>query len=117
MHELDLSKTSIEFLAILVDELHAALDRSYITIAHIRAWLFRIVILDNTLPKLCFGLRRNAAGQLGLSTLQKVTTDVRILAYDVPADATDEYIKIGESTTIDCLKRFCRSIVEIFGEQ
>ncbi|KAL8542748.1 hypothetical protein ACS0TY_003575 [Phlomoides rotata] len=64
-----------------------------------------------------FFQRRNAAGQLGLSTLQKVTTDVRILAYGVPVDATDEYIKIGESTTIECLKRFCRSIVEIFGEQ
>ncbi|KAL8530517.1 hypothetical protein ACS0TY_007523 [Phlomoides rotata] len=52
--------------------------------------------------------RRNAAGQLVV---------VRILTYGVPADATDEYIKIGESTTIECLERFYRSIVEIFGEQ
>ncbi|KAL8548222.1 hypothetical protein ACS0TY_007517 [Phlomoides rotata] len=49
--------------------------------------------------------------------LKKVTVVVRILTYGVPADATDEYIKIGESTTIECLERFCRSIMEIFGEQ
>ena len=35
----------------------------------------------------------------------------------MPADTTDEYIKIGESTTIESLKRFCRAIVEVFAEQ
>ena len=40
-----------------------------------------------------------------------------MLAYGVPADATDEYVKIGESTTIESLKRFCRAIVEIFADQ
>ncbi|XP_073271458.1 uncharacterized protein [Primulina huaijiensis] len=32
-------------------------------------------------------------------------------------DATDEYIKIGESTAIECMQRFCRAIVEVFAEQ
>ena len=36
--------------------------------------------------------------------------------HGMPADATDEYIKIGESTAIECLKRFCRAITEIFSE-
>ena len=40
-----------------------------------------------------------------------------MLAYDLPADATDEYVKIGESTTIESMKRFYRAIVEIFVEQ
>jgi len=40
-----------------------------------------------------------------------------MLAYDLPADATDEYVKIGESTTIESMKRFCRAIVEVFGER
>ena len=40
-----------------------------------------------------------------------------MLAYDMLADAFDEYIKIGESTTIESLKRFCRAIVEVFAEQ
>ncbi|XP_047320973.1 putative nuclease HARBI1 [Impatiens glandulifera] len=40
-----------------------------------------------------------------------------MLAYGVPADATDEYIRIGESTAIESMKRFCRAMVEIFSEQ
>ncbi|KAJ9560043.1 hypothetical protein OSB04_005203 [Centaurea solstitialis] len=33
------------------------------------------------------------------------------------ADSTDEYVKIGESTVLKALKRFCRAIVEVFGER
>ena len=40
-----------------------------------------------------------------------------MLAYGLPADTTDEYVKIGESMTIESMKRFCRAIVEIFAEQ
>ena len=40
-----------------------------------------------------------------------------MLAYALPADATDEYIKIGESTTVKSCKRFCRVIVEVFAER
>lgn len=39
-----------------------------------------------------------------------------MLAYGVAADATDEYIKIGEYTAIECVKRFCKAIREIYGE-
>ncbi|XP_022888997.1 uncharacterized protein LOC111404419 [Olea europaea var. sylvestris] len=41
----------------------------------------------------------------------------RMLAYDVSVDATDEYIKIGESTIVESLKRFCHAVVEIIAEQ
>ncbi|KAK6120693.1 hypothetical protein DH2020_045567 [Rehmannia glutinosa] len=61
--------------------------------------------------------RRDATGRLGLSLFQKVTAALRMLAYALPADATDEYIKIGESTAIECVKRFCRDVIEVFGEQ
>ncbi|XP_020253504.1 putative nuclease HARBI1 [Asparagus officinalis] len=40
-----------------------------------------------------------------------------MLVYGTSADATDEYIRIGESTTIECLKRFCRAVIEVFGEE
>ncbi|KAH0708695.1 hypothetical protein KY284_010122 [Solanum tuberosum] len=59
----------------------------------------------------------DALGRFGLSTLQKIIAVFRMLAYDLPADATNEYVKIGESTTIESMKRFCRAIVEVFGEQ
>ena len=67
---------------------------------------------DNYFQQRCDGL-----GRLGLSTLQKITVVFRMLAYGVPADATDEYVKIGESTAIQSLKRFFRAIVELFAEQ
>lgn len=38
-----------------------------------------------------------------------------MLAYGLPADATDEYIKIGAA--IESMKIFCRAIVEIFSEE
>lgn len=43
-----------------------------------------------------------------------MTAVIRMLPYGLPADATDEYTKIGESTTIENLKKFCRAIVEVF---
>ncbi|KAL5756358.1 hypothetical protein ACOSQ2_021104 [Xanthoceras sorbifolium] len=63
-----------------------------------------------------FMQRSDAFGRLGLSGLQKIIAVFRMLAYGTPADATDEYIKIGKSTTTESLKRFCRAVVEVFGE-
>ena len=64
-----------------------------------------------------FVQRRDSVGRLGLSALQKITAVFRMLAYGLPADATDEYIQIGESTTIESLKRFCRAVVEEFKDE
>ncbi|KAF8389027.1 hypothetical protein HHK36_025712 [Tetracentron sinense] len=64
-----------------------------------------------------FILKRNAAGTLGLSSLQKVTAAMRMLAYGVAADAVDNYVRIGESTSIESLRRFVRAVVEVFGEE
>ncbi|XP_009124768.1 uncharacterized protein LOC103849789 [Brassica rapa] len=64
-----------------------------------------------------FTQRRIASGRKGLSILQKVTAAFWILAYGMPADATYEYIEIGESTAIECMKRFCRAIIEVFSER
>lgn len=64
-----------------------------------------------------FVQRHNAAGVLELSPLQKITAALRIIAYGVPADAIDDYIRIGESTAIESLKRFVVAIVQVFGEQ
>ncbi|XP_052172115.1 uncharacterized protein LOC127788034 [Diospyros lotus] len=54
---------------------------------------------------------------LGLSSFQKMTTALRMLAYGSPADAVDEYVRIGESTSIESLKKFMKIVVEVFGEQ
>ena len=64
-----------------------------------------------------FVQKRNAAGILGLSSLQKITAAFRILTYGVAADATDDYVRIGESTAIESLRRFVSAVVEVFGDE
>ncbi|XP_073121824.1 uncharacterized protein [Henckelia pumila] len=64
-----------------------------------------------------FTQRVDGLGRIGLSTNQNITAAMRILAYGTPADAADEYIKIGELNTIQCLQRFSRDIVEVFAER
>ena len=64
-----------------------------------------------------FVQKRNVAGVLGLSSLQKMTTALRMLAYGVVADFTDEYVRIGESTAIKSLKKFVEAIVESYSTE
>ena len=64
-----------------------------------------------------FVQKRNAAGKLGLSCLQKVTAAFRMLAYGIPADAMDEKIRIAESSIIESLKRFVKAVVEVFEDE
>jgi hypothetical protein len=61
--------------------------------------------------------KRNAARMLGLLSLQKMTTTLRILAYEVAANSTDEYVRIGESTALESLKKFVKAVVNIFSEE
>ena len=58
----------------------------------------------------------NVIGVLGLSSFQKITVAYRILAYGTPADSVDEYIKIGESTAIESLRRFVNVVIAMFGD-
>ena len=51
--------------------------------------------------------RRNVANIIGLSGEQKMMAALRMLAYVMSADSIDKYVRIGESTTIECVKRFC----------
>jgi hypothetical protein len=50
-----------------------------------------------------FVQKRNATSVLGLSCLHKVVDAFHMLAYGTPADALDEYVHIGESTTFESL--------------
>ncbi|KAK9993908.1 hypothetical protein SO802_023611 [Lithocarpus litseifolius] len=45
--------------------------------------------------------KRDTVQRLDLSSLQKITTALRMLAYGVAADFMDEYVRIGESTAIE----------------
>ncbi|XP_073132171.1 uncharacterized protein [Henckelia pumila] len=64
-----------------------------------------------------FQQREDVVRRKGLSPLQKCTTAICQLAYGVPADHLDEYLRMGESTAIRCLFMFCEYLVEIFGDR
>ncbi|XP_020262486.1 uncharacterized protein LOC109838451 [Asparagus officinalis] len=61
-----------------------------------------------------FTQRRNSVGKRGLSPIQKCIAAIRMLACGVAADACDEYVKIGETTAVECVSKFSEGIVAIF---
>ncbi|TVU18572.1 hypothetical protein EJB05_34679, partial [Eragrostis curvula] len=64
-----------------------------------------------------FRQKTNAAGVLGASPIQKVVAAFRMLAYGMSADSLDDYVRMGESTIIECLNHFVQAVVEVFGEE
>ncbi|XP_042408037.1 uncharacterized protein LOC121997600 [Zingiber officinale] len=64
-----------------------------------------------------FQQRDDAVRRKGLSPLQKCTAAIHQLAYGVPADRLDEYLRMGESTAIRCLFKFYEYVIEIFGDR
>ncbi|XP_047948846.1 uncharacterized protein LOC125194642 [Salvia hispanica] len=63
-----------------------------------------------------FQYREDGIGRPGLTPLQKCTVAIRQLAYDTTADMFDEYLHVGETTGRECLKTFCKLVVEAFGD-
>ena len=57
----------------------------------------------------------DAASLLGLSSHQKVAAALRMLALGVCADAMDDYCRTSESTSMECMGRFCAAVRAEFG--
>ena len=64
-----------------------------------------------------FRQKEDALGRLSLSPLQKCTAAIRVLAYGNAADAVDEYLRLGETTTRSCVEHFVEEIINLFGEE
>ncbi|XP_057755371.1 uncharacterized protein LOC130974513 [Arachis stenosperma] len=71
--------------------------------------------LSNVYPY--FQQKVDATERRGLSSLQKCTTAIRMLAYGVGVDAVDDYVHIGESTTIECLEKFIECVISVFEDE
>ncbi|XP_016191774.1 uncharacterized protein LOC107632620 [Arachis ipaensis] len=82
-----------------------------------RRYVFLQIVdaLSNVYPY--FQQRVDATGRRGLSPLQKCTAAIRMLAYGVAADAVDDYVRISESTTIECLKKFVEGVISVFEDE
>ncbi|XP_040361971.1 uncharacterized protein LOC112164333 [Rosa chinensis] len=64
-----------------------------------------------------FVQKRDSSGRLGLSSLQKVTAAMRMLAYGIGAEIVDAYLRIGESTAIEAMKSFVQAVISVFGAE
>lgn len=59
-----------------------------------------------------FQQSKSFTGKEGLTTLQKVTAAVRMLAYGCSADSLDETLRIAEITALECLYLFSSAVVQ-----
>ncbi|KAK1665704.1 hypothetical protein QYE76_053863 [Lolium multiflorum] len=59
---------------------------------------------------------RRIALVVGFSSLQKCTVAMRMLAYGAPGDTADDYLRMAESTALECFYRFCRAVIAVFGD-
>lgn len=65
-----------------------------------------------------FQMRVDATRRMGLSPLQKCTVAIRMLAYGSPADIMDDYyVRIDESTIVECLDKFVKGMNGVFGTE
>ena len=64
-----------------------------------------------------FQQRPDAAGVMGLSSIQKITAALRLMAYGSSADSLDENLRMGESTILLSLERFAAGVIRQFGEE
>ena len=49
------------------------------------------------------------------SLIRKCTAAIRMLAYGIPGDLVDEYVRMSESTCLLSLYNFCKAVVAVFG--
>ncbi|XP_073353645.1 uncharacterized protein [Aegilops tauschii subsp. strangulata] len=61
-----------------------------------------------------FECKEDAFGKIGFSSYQKCTATVRMLAYGVPGDLIDQYVRMSESTCLDSMYKFCKAVIVVF---
>ncbi|CAL8999715.1 unnamed protein product, partial [Prunus brigantina] len=76
--------------------------------------LFNKVMHDICNYDAYFVQKCDAAGVLGLLPEQKLTAVIRMLAYEASADQVDEVARMGKSTTLEALVRFCDAVENLY---
>ncbi|CAL2257398.1 unnamed protein product [Prunus armeniaca] len=61
-----------------------------------------------------FVQKYDAVGVLGLFSEQKLTAALRMLAYGASIEQVDEIVRMGKSTILECLVRFCDAVENLY---
>ena len=60
-------------------------------------------------------MKEDTLGKVGFSSYEKCIAAIRILAYGIPGDIVDEYVRMSESTCLASMYKFCKAVVAAFG--
>jgi hypothetical protein len=63
-----------------------------------------------------FEAKYDCTGKIGFTSYQKCSAAVRQLAYGVPGDLINDYMRMSDSTCHEAMYRFCEDIIAVFGE-
>jgi hypothetical protein len=64
-----------------------------------------------------FVQKADANGKMGFSSHQKISAAIQKLGSSFAADAVDQYFRMSESSAIETLKRFCKAIRKVYGDE
>ncbi|KAL6279196.1 hypothetical protein ACE6H2_016077 [Prunus campanulata] len=76
--------------------------------------LFQKIMHDICNYDTYFIQKYDACGVLGLLPEQKLTAALRMLAYGASAEQVDEIARMGKSTILECLMRFCDAVENLY---
>ncbi|KAI5317244.1 hypothetical protein L3X38_036951 [Prunus dulcis] len=76
--------------------------------------LFQKIMHDICNYDTYFVQKYDAVRVLGLLLEQKLTTALRMLAYGASAEQVDEIARMGKSTILECLVRFCDAVENLY---
>ncbi|KAI4995770.1 hypothetical protein ZWY2020_037818 [Hordeum vulgare] len=64
-----------------------------------------------------FQCKMDALGKLGFSSYQKYTAALCMLAYGIPGDVVDEYVRMSKTTCLMSMYKFFQAVIEVFGPE
>ncbi|XP_021818692.1 uncharacterized protein LOC110760697 [Prunus avium] len=79
--------------------------------------LFQKIMHDICNYDTYFVQKYDVVGVLGLLPDQKLTTALRMLAYGASAEQVDEIARMGKSTILECLMRFCDAVENLYKKE
>jgi hypothetical protein len=63
-----------------------------------------------------FEAKYDCTDKIGFTSYQKCSAAVQHLAYGVPGDLIDDYMRMSESTYHEAMYQFCEEVIVVFGE-